>query len=105
MNNDTYRTLKTGDPAVTGGKVEETRLAVALDKIIRNRDWRVVVEQYLQPRLQGAREHADRLEGAELFRFQGEIRILKTLINLQTALTAQQNTIEHEEKPEDGTDF
>lgn len=104
MNNDTYRTLKqdeTGEAPV----VAETRLAVSLDRIIRNRDWKIVVDHYLQPRLQGAREHADRLEGSELFRFQGEIRILKTLINLQTALIAQQNTIAHEEKPADDTGF
>lgn len=94
MNNDTYRVVrKDGEELDT--VAQETRLAISLSRIVKNRDWKVVCEDYLKPRLEGARERADTLEGADLFRFQGEIRILKNLLNLQAALEAQQNTLAH----------
>lgn len=104
MNNDQYRnpykTLRQED-IEEEMKNDQTRLALSLEKIVRNRDWKIVVEQYLIPRMNGARENADKMDGAELFRFQGEIRILKRLVNLQNELDAQKNTLEHAQTEEE----
>lgn len=101
MNNDTYRTIRKDIDEETEGNAAEARLAISLARLIRNRDWKIVCEDFLMPRMTGARERADTLEGAELFRFQGEIRVLKILLNLQTALDAQQNTIAHAQETDD----
>lgn len=102
MDNALYRTVRASDGSEkANAKDKGERLAIALEKLIRNRDWKVVAEDLLTPRLAGAREGADKLEGAELFRYQGEIRVLKFLLNLETALTAQKQTIEHEIETED----
>lgn len=94
MNNDLYRTVnKNLEEGIN--EHPETRLAIALSRIVKNRDWKTIVEDMLMPRLEGARERADKSEGAVLFRAQGEITVLKFLIHLPAALQAQQNTIEH----------
>lgn len=95
MDNAHYHTERfDGSPKEEKGRAIEARLVVSLERLIKNRDWKVIAEDMLAPRLKGAREKADTMEGPELFRFQGEIRVLKFLLNLETALTAQQQTIE-----------
>lgn len=94
MNNDTYRTTKQEPEAMVSAKDHTQKIALALDRLVKNKDWKIVCEEILQKRLDGAREIADSSEGPKLFRFQGEIRVLKFMINLQTALDAQKQTIE-----------
>lgn len=105
MNNDHYRTTKQDPEAMRDPKDHTEKVALALDHLVKNRDWKIVCEEILQKRLDGAREIADQSEGPKLFRFQGEIKVLKFLLNLQTALDAQKQTIEHHGKTEEDTEL